>query len=831
MTEIIGLDYDEFCRTSMLAQGQFTQFLKAESKEKSEILEKITGTEIYAKIGALIHKNSLDAKEAYKEAKKDVDSVVLLSAEEKSALVNEIKQTEDDIEKNKSALALLGSLLKAFEAVEAAEKSIKDSEETLAAAKSKFCILSNDIAYGKAELDKKNDIAGDLAKDIEDQKVHADMFANVQTIESHLVNVTKQENYCKKQKEVLENEKKALEASRALFAELETKKADAETTLDSKRRAVTEAIEAKIALKPEEVEKERRDIGKELKLIGDAGSAYAVIQQKEENLATGKSEHKKAVEEIETERVALNELKDKSKTADDAYKKCLDSYNTQAMAINQASIRLRNWLRETGSDICPVCHTKITSLISEQEQNDLLKPAKEALEKAETEKRKADEASVKASTAFNTRLKELDNSKSRLGNDEKTLAGLKEAFAKNFSSLGIKVNEENIREKLESIKKTLDARKEVNEKAIADVNVRQKAVDNATADRDKYQSDSYSPIMSDYNRKNLEIQKISSNIDNAKKMISVAEKSASESLLAAESLISFPDWKKEWECDDKGFIAKLKESAKKYNDTLKEYDNVTVEMKNLKSDIASASDVRERIIAANGDFVSGDIVPEKYAGNAIVEWGSLESRIRTALENIDTARKSKELNENTLENAYAEDGTLPKTAVEVNTLKSAVESDNLGKSEHLGKLKTVIEDDDRKHDELKSKIDALNRAGKVNARWETLDGLFGGTEGFTFKKIAQSYIMQDILNHANAYLRKIAPRYELTAQPGSLVILVEDNEDGVVRSGNTLSGGEGFVISLSLALACPASQRTASAWIHSSLMKDSEHSARSGSTA
>lgn len=280
MTEIIGLDYDEFCRTSMLAQGQFTQFLKAESKEKSEILEKITGTEIYAKIGALIHKNSLDAKEAYKEAKKDVDSVVLLSAEEKSALVNEIKQIGDDIEKNKSALALLGSLLKAFEAVEVAEKSIKDSEETLAAAKSKFSVLTNDIAYGKAELDKKNDIAGDLAKDIEAQKVHADMFANVQTIESHLVNVTKQENYCKKQKEVLENEKKALEASRALFAELETKKADAEKTLDSKREAVTEAIDAKMALKPEEVEKERRDIGKELKLIGDAGTAYAVIQQK-----------------------------------------------------------------------------------------------------------------------------------------------------------------------------------------------------------------------------------------------------------------------------------------------------------------------------------------------------------------------------------------------------------------------------------------------------------------------------------------------------------------------------------------------------------------------
>lgn len=800
MTEIIGLDYDEFCRTSMLAQGQFTQFLKAETKEKSDILEKITGTEIYAKIGTRIHQNSLDAENAYKEADRDVDSVVLLQEEEKNKIVNEIKQIENDIEKNKSALTLFGSLLKAFEAVEAAEKSIKASEETLVSAKSKFSVLTNDIAYSKAELDEKNKVVGDLAKAIESQKDHADMFANVQTIESHLVNVSKQENYCKAQKEVLENEKKALEASRALFAELEIKKTDAEKTLDSKRRAITEAIEAKMALSPEDVEKERRDIGKDLKLIGDAGTAYAVIQQKEDNLATWKSDYKKAVEEIEAERVAINELKDKSKTADDTYEKSRELYETQAVAIDKAAISLRNWLRGTGSDICPVCHAKITSLISEQEQNDLLKPAKEAKEKAETEMRKADAEFFEASTAYNTRLDGLKRAKDRITNDERSLAGLKDAFAKNFSSLGIKVNEENIREKLEEAKKTLDARKDANEKAIAAVNVRQKAVDSATADRDKYQSDIYSPIVSEYNRKNLEIQKIRSNIDNAREMISAAEKSASESLLAAEGLISYPDWKKEWECDGKGFIAKLKEGARKYNDTLKEFDKVTVELKNLKSNITSASDVRERIIAVTGDFASVDIVPEKFAGNAIAEWGSLENRIRTALEDIGNARKSKELNENTLKNAYAEDGTLPKTAVDVNALKKAVESDNLDKSERLGKLKNIIEDDDKKQVALKSKIEARDSAGKVNARWKTLDDLFGGANGFTFKKIAQSYIMQDILNHANAYLRKIAPRYELTAQPGSLVILVEDNEDGVVRSGNTLSGGEGFVISLSLAL-------------------------------
>ena len=800
MTEIIGLDYDEFCRTSMLAQGQFTQFLKADTKEKSAILEKITGTEIYAKIGARIHQKALDADNAYKEAERNVNSVVLLSEEEKSALVNELKQTESDIEKNKTALALFESLLKAFEAVEAAEKAIKASEETLASAKSQFADLTNDLAYEKAALGEKNKYAEALAKDIDAQKVYEDMFANVQAIESNLVNVTKQRDNCKKHNETLENEKKALEDAKILFAELESRKADAEKNLDSKKAAVTKAIEAKMSLLPEDVEKERQAIDKKLELIGDAGTEYAAIQQKEENLITERSDYQKAEEKIAEERVTLNELKEKEEVANKAYEKSLEAYNVQAKAIDTAATNLRNWLRKTGRDTCPVCNAKITSLISEQEANDMLKPTKEELEKAEMEKRKATDAFIEAGTAFRAISDGLDKSKKRIDNNEKTLAGLRETFARKFSSLGIKADEKDIREKLEAVRQSLATRKEANEKAIAAVNARQKDVDIATADRDSYQNDIYSPIVSEYNKKNLEIQKICSDIDNAVKMISAAESSASESLLAAGRLISFPDWGKEWERDAEGFMAKLKARAKKYNDTLKESDKVAGEVKNLENAIAAASDVQERIISIKSDFATDEIIPKKFTGNAIVEWGSLESRIRTALDNIDSARKSKEQNENILRSTYTKDGALPKTADEVRVLKTEVESDNMGKSERLGKLKNVIEEDDRKQVELKSKIDARDKAGKVNARWKTLDNLFGGTDGFTFKKIAQSYIMQDILNHANAYLRKIAPRYELTAQPGSLVILVEDNADGVVRSGNTLSGGEGFVISLSLAL-------------------------------
>ncbi len=46
IVELTGLDYERFLRSAMLAQGEFDQFLSAKPKERSELLEKITGTSI-----------------------------------------------------------------------------------------------------------------------------------------------------------------------------------------------------------------------------------------------------------------------------------------------------------------------------------------------------------------------------------------------------------------------------------------------------------------------------------------------------------------------------------------------------------------------------------------------------------------------------------------------------------------------------------------------------------------------------------------------------------------------------------------------------------------
>lgn len=62
---IVGLDYEQFTRTVILAQNSFANFLRAHQNDKSALLEKITGTEIYALVSKEVYRLNQEAQKAY----------------------------------------------------------------------------------------------------------------------------------------------------------------------------------------------------------------------------------------------------------------------------------------------------------------------------------------------------------------------------------------------------------------------------------------------------------------------------------------------------------------------------------------------------------------------------------------------------------------------------------------------------------------------------------------------------------------------------------------------------------------------------------------------
>jgi DNA repair protein SbcC/Rad50 len=63
ITRVVGLSFEQFTRAVLLAQGDFTAFLKAGSNEKADLLEKLTGTQIYSEISKRIFENHRQEKE------------------------------------------------------------------------------------------------------------------------------------------------------------------------------------------------------------------------------------------------------------------------------------------------------------------------------------------------------------------------------------------------------------------------------------------------------------------------------------------------------------------------------------------------------------------------------------------------------------------------------------------------------------------------------------------------------------------------------------------------------------------------------------------------
>ncbi len=91
------LNYNQFLRSVMLAQGEFASFLSANAKDKGTLLEQITGEEIYKKIGEAINEKQYDERKKLDEIKSKINNEDLLTDEQRTALKIEQQEIETQI--------------------------------------------------------------------------------------------------------------------------------------------------------------------------------------------------------------------------------------------------------------------------------------------------------------------------------------------------------------------------------------------------------------------------------------------------------------------------------------------------------------------------------------------------------------------------------------------------------------------------------------------------------------------------------------------------------------------------------------------------------------
>jgi len=176
----------------------------------------------------------------------------------------------------------------------------------------------------------------------------------------------------------------------------------------------------------------------------------------------------------------------------------------------------------------------------------------------------------------------------------------------------------------------------------------------------------------------------------------------------------------------------------------------------------------------------------------------------TALDALDTEAKAQavRLEERTRARRTHSDTRPAVDAEDATATLAAAEAELTAADERWNAARTVLSADDTARTAQAKLTQELAAHDAQAAPWSALAATIGSASGQTFRRFAQSLTFELLLAQTNHHLRRLHPRYRLARIAGTdLDMLVVDRDLGdEPRTIQSLSGGEGFLVSLALAL-------------------------------
>lgn len=262
LPNIIGLDYDQFLRTVLIAQGSFANFLMAKENERYELLEKLIGCEeTYTNIATEIKKAKDQATDAYNQMAASVEAVKqnLLNDEELAQLKEEIARLEKAEKELDSQLQAISKDLQWF------EENDKQTEQ---------------IAICQTDMEQ----AADAIKAMQAQILHLQLHDEVQPAVNLLQEVERQTQ------SIHEQEENILKAEGNIKSQ-ESAISESEKTLASLKEAVSKA--------QEQQEKALPVIAEARALKTKMEAAMPNLKEKKEALELAQKENQSAQKDVE----------------------------------------------------------------------------------------------------------------------------------------------------------------------------------------------------------------------------------------------------------------------------------------------------------------------------------------------------------------------------------------------------------------------------------------------------------------------------------------------------------------------------------------------------
>ncbi len=281
ISKLTGLNFSRFTKSMMLSQGEFAAFLNAPANERAQLLEQLTGTEIYGDISKQVFDEHRSASEALKLLQAKSQGVNLLEAQQVSELEQKITETstqEKQLTKQLQHAQQIQNWCTAF----------SDNEQSLLKTRSQLKSLEAQEQQNKEQLEllSQSTLAEPLRIPFEHMLQLAQQYQQIaQQVDDYSEQLT-----------ILE------QASAVSEADLLQLKAE-QGAAEGKRKGIEQALQDKIQPLEHAISHQEAAIEESKKLVAEQSQQLA---KSHEVLLAGQTEQKQLLQQVEQQQAFVS---------------------------------------------------------------------------------------------------------------------------------------------------------------------------------------------------------------------------------------------------------------------------------------------------------------------------------------------------------------------------------------------------------------------------------------------------------------------------------------------------------------------------------------------
>ena len=757
---VVGLSYKDFSQTVLLAQGDFTRFLFSDEGTRSSILERLTGMEECSDYGKKIYQITKWYEQQHDQCRRDIESLDPPAPEQVSECEQKLIDLEQEIKQLTEKKGRLDKLLDVCKDVEHHQDTIDKCDKERVTLRDDYAHRLGEIKCIRSICDTKKSERKKMQEELSELSEHIPMYDKADSLAKSLKDLSRKRSECT---QTIEKKKNAYQDRR----QSERKLSEINKELQVIEQATEEKREKKTALQDK------------LNALDETG-----LQTREAYLTDLRSANEASRDLLDLNTKRTNaELE--SNDSWEKLRNAKSNLESDSSLLNKMKVLVGDFAKSLRlGDQCPVCHQIVHEVPRDEVLEESLRSFREkyeaSLEQKEAAETDYNEKSLKvADLTRQIKSKEQDINKwqSKHPGDfpigqseleiEKRLAVIESGLDKINNSL----------QEVKNLKDELDKE----EKAVADLEKKAKS-------KRKEQDEKWKTLTA----RQSTCKGHSTTCKSLRKDIASLTKELIEGL-------TYPSTRELLRSDLNELTERLTSEAQDYRSKKETSADIEREIDNLSDHLRRM----DEIVCESLRPAFPDTLPTPVTDGSEPDPKEVNDALVKVCADLGRSAKDKRESEEALKSLRAQHPDLDKlTSSAVQSRISDCTETMQAKNKELGVAENTLKNYNDKLKSLNKLNDEKKELSERLQKWKTLSDRLGDAEGKRLRGIAQGYILRYLLESANEFLVDLGGKYRLTTSSLSSAILVEDPETGQPpQSVTILSGGESFMVALSLSLA------------------------------